>query len=486
MFSLALLHAVLITTLALLKHRNFDTYGFDLGIYDQAWWLVGQGGGGFDTVRGFPIWGHHPNLVFVLLAPFARLGLGSWFLTVVQAGALSAGALPVFWIARKRLDSSKLGVLFAVIYLLFPPTSWLSWVSFHPESLSVTPFLFAIWFADNRHWKRFGTCVVLALSTREEVAIGMAIYGLMLVWQHRNRWIPSALRKPTVQRRSGRMVGIVTFSASVAWFFIATKVIIPRSLGGGGAYYVDKFFAGYGDSLGEVAVHLGTHPGEVFRVATTSDAIRFQSELLGPLGFLPLVSPPMALVAAPQLAITLLGSENFLREITNQYTALMIPGLIVSSIDVVARARYRWQVARPLIPKLLVGWLVLASLSGAWLRGPLPGAVGFNSWRLQAPANAVAMRSAIALIPDDAAVTASGELVPHLSHRKVIYNFPNPFTPLAYGTGAPQPDYPVQPDWVIVNRSKGKVSTVALAKVVNDPAWESVFDTDGVVVLKRR
>jgi hypothetical protein len=90
--ALATIHAGIMLTLALRQHRNFDTYGFDFGIYDQAWWLVGQKGGGFDTVRGLPIWGHHPNLVLWLLAPFARLGLGNWFLVASQTLVLSLGA----------------------------------------------------------------------------------------------------------------------------------------------------------------------------------------------------------------------------------------------------------------------------------------------------------------------------------------------------------------------------------------------------------
>jgi uncharacterized membrane protein len=489
---LAVIHAVTIFFLAVAKHRNFDTYGFDFGIYDQAWWLVGRQGGGFDTVRGLPIWGHHPNLILWLLAPFARLGLGNWFLVAVQTAVLSLGALPVSWMARQRLGSARAGLYFAIVYLLYPPTAWLSWAPFHPECLSVTPMLFAIWFASQRRWWRYLVCIALVLSTREEAAIMVAVFGLVLLWQHRSarhvaRRTANQIVVSARELNASRIVGLLTFLAGVAWFMLCLKVIIPGALGGQSAFYVNHFFAAYGDSLGSVAAHLAKHPSEIVRVSTTPEATGFQTDLFGPLGLLPFLGAPISLIALPQLASTLLGSEYFLRQITNQYTALMIPGLMVGTIDAMARFRRKWATTKPLLMKVFYGWLTLTIAVGALLRGPLPGAVPFSTWRRTPPTNAAAMREALALIPEDAAVAASGELVPHLTHREIIYNFPNPFEPLVYGLDGAKPTYPKPADWVIVNRSVlSKKRWVIIDRLRASQEWQLVFDRDGVVVLKRR
>jgi uncharacterized membrane protein len=481
--ALATIHAGIMLTLALRQHRNFDTYGFDFGIYDQAWWLVGQKGGGFDTVRGLPIWGHHPNLVLWLLAPFARLGLGNWFLVAIQTLVLSLGALPVYWIAQDRLGSNRHGLLLAVSYLLYPPTSWLSWTPFHPECLAVTPMLFAIWFASQHRWRRYFLCIAIVLSTREEAAIVVALYGLILLRQaikfrfaHR---IDRSSNIPIV-------VSVLTFFAGIIWFLLSIKVIIPNALGGENAFYVNHFFASYGESLGEVATHLAGHPSEIVRASTTSEALRFQADLLGPLGFLPLVGIPMSLLALPQLSMTLLGSEHILRQITNQYTALMIPGLMVGTIDGLARCRRRWAKGKPLVLKAIYCWFLLSMLIGALMRGPLPGAAPYAAvWRHSPPANAAALRKALDLIPDDAAVTATGELVPHLTHREIIYNFPNPFQPHLYGLNASKPFVPKKPDWVIVNRSGQTEQYRELIQTLQaSDNWETIFDQDGVLVLR--
>ena len=61
------------------RHDTFGTWAFDLGIYDQGFWLVSRGKS-FVTVRGIDFWGHHVNLIAVAFAPFYWLGAGPSFL----------------------------------------------------------------------------------------------------------------------------------------------------------------------------------------------------------------------------------------------------------------------------------------------------------------------------------------------------------------------------------------------------------------------
>ena len=62
--------AVVFGRLGVQHHRNFGTWAYDMGIYDQGFWLVSQGGQSFVTVRGLEFWGHHVNLVVLLFVPF--------------------------------------------------------------------------------------------------------------------------------------------------------------------------------------------------------------------------------------------------------------------------------------------------------------------------------------------------------------------------------------------------------------------------------
>ncbi len=65
----ASLFAVVFGKLGVQHHRNFGTWSYDMGIYDQGFWLVSRGGQSFMTVRGMEFWGHHLNLIVCRLRP---------------------------------------------------------------------------------------------------------------------------------------------------------------------------------------------------------------------------------------------------------------------------------------------------------------------------------------------------------------------------------------------------------------------------------
>ena len=58
------------------QQSNFGTFGFDMGIYDQAIWLLSRFKDPFVTVRGLEYFGHHVNPITVLFVPAYCLGAG--------------------------------------------------------------------------------------------------------------------------------------------------------------------------------------------------------------------------------------------------------------------------------------------------------------------------------------------------------------------------------------------------------------------------
>ena len=62
-------------TLTWQQQSNFGTFGFDMGIYDQGIWLVSRGRTPFVTVRGLNYFGHHVNLITLLLVPASQAAI---------------------------------------------------------------------------------------------------------------------------------------------------------------------------------------------------------------------------------------------------------------------------------------------------------------------------------------------------------------------------------------------------------------------------
>src|SRR4051812_4596114 len=161
----AVLFALVFGKLGVDHHNNFGTWSYDLGIYDQGFWLVSRGGQTFMTVRGLDFWGQHVNLIASAFAPFYWLGAGPSFLFVAQATVLGFGAVPVYLIAKDRFKTPWMGLVFPVFSLMSAPIQWISGANFPPEALVIPPFLFAWWFAMNRRWTAMFVALLIALST---------------------------------------------------------------------------------------------------------------------------------------------------------------------------------------------------------------------------------------------------------------------------------------------------------------------------------
>src|SRR5207253_8687628 len=87
-----LTYVVVFGTLTWRQQSNFATFGYDMGIYDQGLWLVSHFHVPFVTVRGLNYFGHHVNIITLLLVPAYWLGAGPHFLYVVETLAMAAGA----------------------------------------------------------------------------------------------------------------------------------------------------------------------------------------------------------------------------------------------------------------------------------------------------------------------------------------------------------------------------------------------------------
>ena len=96
--------------LSTLRHLSFTTGRFDLGNMVQAVWATAHGHPlAITDLRGEQIsrLGAHVDPILVAFAPLWWLWPSPVMLLTVQAVAVALGALPVFWLARKHLESER-------------------------------------------------------------------------------------------------------------------------------------------------------------------------------------------------------------------------------------------------------------------------------------------------------------------------------------------------------------------------------------------
>jgi len=471
-FAGAAVFTVVFARLGVQRHDTFGTWAFDLGIYDQGFWLVSRGQS-FVTVRGIDFWGHHVNLIAVAFAPFYWLGAGPAFLITVQAAALGAGAIPTYLIARDRLKSPWVALAFAGVYLMYAPIQWIAWANFHPEALVVTPLLFAWWFAINHRWRAFFVSIVLALSMREDTALAVFVMGLVLWWM---------LRGDEPSDRRNQRMALAASALGVVWYVVCTRFVIPAFNQGQQPFYIGYFYGSYGSDTVEIAETIVTRPDRVVSDATQPDRLRFYRDLLLPWGGLPLGGLLQLAMAGPQLLASVIGSSPYARSIRYQYTAVMIAPIVIASIEASAWMwRYRF------VRRFLVPWMLVCAYvtNVAW--SPSPIGTESEVWG-QPVGRHDSMRAAIALVPDDASVTATYTLGPHLSHREQIYDWPNPWVPSYWGNDDTYKlPAPSEIEYIVIDRQQvGPEQQELLAELVAPGGeFEVLLDVDDVVVGRR-
>lgn len=442
-------------------HERFRTLAFDLGIYDQAVWLVARGDE-FITVRGLDVFGQHASLAFYLLAPFSWLGAGPHFLNLLQVLSLGLGAVAVYHIARFHLRHDWLALVLAVAFLLHPSTQWFVNELFHPEVIAITPLLFAYLAALHRRWWWFLGLAVFATAWKEDVALAVAALGVVLL-----------IRK---ERRPGALA----LFGGLLWFLFATQVLVSHE--GGGVFYARQFYGDFGSSTTEVAWTALTQPARVVERLRDADAGGYIRRILEPYGFVPVLSPLPLLLGLPQALANLIGVQNFTWRTDLHYAAMPVAAATIAMVEGVAA------VASLGFRRFLTGLVIVAAWATTVTSGAAPVSRRFESgiWPLEADERQEILEAAVAVPPSDAVVSASYTLVPHLTHRNGIFMYPNPWVLTNWGQanqGGPDPGVV---EWVVVDRRSISPDERQLLDRLLAREFRVVLSREDVVAAVRR
>ena len=336
--------------LSALRHDAYATGRFDLGNMVQAVWSTAHG----HPLRMTDVHGDqisrlaaHVDPILVLFAPLWRLWPSPQLLLVVQALVVALGALPVFLLARKHLRSARAGLGFALAYLLYPATGWLTLNEFHPVALATSFLLFAFWYLDEDRLVPFALFAVAAAACKEEIALVVAGFGIWYALGRR-RWAAGA---------------VITAVAGV-WAAIAIAVVIPHYNAGAESDFYGRY-SEVGGSAGGILKTTVTHPLRIAEAAFSSRDLHYLLQLVAPLAGLCLLAPLVLVAALPELAINLLSSTTTQTSIHFHYTAGLISPLVIAAVFGAKRIG-RWAVPISMLA-------VLAALVGNYRLGPIPG-----------------------------------------------------------------------------------------------------------------
>jgi hypothetical protein len=168
------------------------------------------------------------------------------------------------------------------------------------------------------------------------------------------------------------------------------------------------------------------------------------------------------------------------------YAAIPLAAVTIASAEGISFLvrRLRNQLARAVV---VVAVLVCAVVSTrAWGPSPIGDEYRSGAWALDAAPRQAGADAAIAVVPAGDAVSASYNLVPHLSERAEIYTFPNPWRSSNFGIEGEPRRSPRTVEWIVVDLSVLDRETHELLDRLLASRFEVVLQRDGYLVAKRR
>jgi Predicted membrane protein (DUF2079) len=282
--------------------------------------------------------------------------------------------------------------------------------------------------------------------------------------------------------RGQRRAGLLIACAGFAWSVVSVKLLLPEFRGEESPFYT--YYAHVGGSPEGVLKTVFTDPGVIAGAFWSATDFFFVAALAAPLAGLFLLSPGLAAVALPQIAMVGLSSIIAANDPRAHYTSGVIPFIFAGLILGLARLpRER----RARLAGLVVGLtLVTTAVAGPWPDGPGPVPRWFSEGA--ADPHVEALDAAVAVVPDGAAVSSTDRVGAGLSGRRFVYS-----VPVVSRAGWVVLD--TEDPWIprpVPGRARiswGSIDPFALAdfrkRIEGNSDWSKVFEQDGVLVFRR-
>ncbi|HUA34651.1 MAG TPA: DUF2079 domain-containing protein [Candidatus Binataceae bacterium] len=366
--------------------------------------------------------GEHVSPILLLLTPVYGLFPSAKALLIAQSFALAASAIPIYWLAKEKLES-RAALVLLVVYFFNQAILGAAFFDFHEIAFAVPLLAFGLYYCEHERDVPFVLTLLGAMLCKEEVALIVAAFGVYI-------WI----------RRGKSSLAVSLIAIGLLVFLIDYNVVLPYFRGRPGPY-ADRY-SYLGVSIPGMLWNLIRHPIYVVAHIFTLAKLGYLCVLFGSVAFLPLLTPVHLIPILPTFLRILLSGLAPEFSLEFHYSALMTPFLFGASIysiesltknlsvsvsyDQVNQKLSYWskrftllhrQIPYVSLQDLLVTVVLVAG-----------GAFGMNPLRyLKSPKPGTDIASFAEIrnrLPADASLAGDDTLVAHLAHRRNLSFLP--------------------------------------------------------------
>ncbi len=374
------------TTLSIVRHQHYQSFGYDLGINDQVVWEYSQFKAPITTIDHAPLTSKldvHIEVVYAILSPFYWAWSDARMLLILQAGFVSFSGIAIYYLAKHYKLHPWLQYALLLSYLMFYGIQNALWFDAHSATFAAA---FTSWFLlclVSKKTKWATIFFLLGITSKENIALRTFLIGTIYTLTTKNK------------------TGIYFAIASLFYLAFTFGVYFPNFVSGG--YRFDN-------------------PGGLFSnldprlMINTSEKLQVYWYTFLSYGFLSILNPLYLLPVLGNLATYFVfgSSVTTAQGLFLHYRVGLAP--LMSWATIVTIAKYKW-----LNKKGIALLLIFCALVVQYALH-LPLSYLTKQWFWTEPSGVQNIQEIITYLPKNASVIAQNNIVPHVSHRYEIYS----------------------------------------------------------------
>lgn len=418
-----ILFALIFASITFINHYNFRTFGWDLGInqnaiYDYAHFRWN------DCMIMQPqftnILSDHFSLYPLLVSPFYWI-FGEWTMLIFQFLAILFGGFGVYKYVLNLSKNTTISIIavahFFSFYGIYSALSF----DYHDN---VVATMFVPWFLlyfEQKNWRKAILYFVLIIIAKENMALWAVFLGF------------GVMLKSLLQRdKTAALKGLFFALAAAIYFILVIKVVIP-SLATPGRDYLHNSFNALGGNFGEVLVNILKHPIDALKLLFYNhsgdpmyDGMKAETYLALALagGFMLVLAPEYLIMIVPILGQKMFNDLPIRWGISVHYSIEFAPLIVIGFYTAIQRFKKH----KVLFASIVLAMTVISSASFLDHRTSeyynQINSQFYKKEHWQRPFNVAEVNAILARIPDNAKVSAQACLTTHLAFRDYIYHFP--------------------------------------------------------------
>jgi len=372
------------SVLSIIRHNHFLS-GYDLGISDQAVWLMSKFKDPLSSSHAYAftsLFSDHVEIIYALLSPIYWVFDDPRILLVLQAFIIAFSAVPIYLFAQKKKLRFSVKIALLISFLMFYGIQNALWADVHSLVFAAGFLSWFIYFLEVGKTKLTLFTFFLLISCKEDIAMFTFLITAVLY---------------IVQRKKA---ALVFMGLSLLYLGVLFGIYYPHFTPNGYRF----------DNEGGLLTNV-----DLTNMYNTPDKRTVLLTSMAWFGFLPILSPLYLLPAVGDLFHYFVLGNGHVTSAQGMFLHYRVTlAALLAWPTIMTISKYK---------KLNTVWTALYLLCMALLFQyllHLPLSYFAKSWFWREPASVANIRLMISYLPADAPVVSQVNITPHINHRELV------------------------------------------------------------------